>query len=137
VSDAPSYEWVALRGVGEGDVAKSAGVYLRHGCPVPSHLTEVFDRLTWTGLVTVTEGDPIWSVRQLSLTDAGHARYAALCEQRQRAQLEAPTPQFLGDGRPTAAVEAGTHDPLDHLTGQSGWPAQPRPGSALHRCVMG
>lgn len=94
MSDPRLYEWIALRDVGEGGVAKSAGVYLDHGCPVPSHLTEVLDRLTWAGLVTVAEGDPIWSMRRLSLTDAGQARYAALCEQRQRTQLEAPAPEF-------------------------------------------
>ena len=76
-------------------MAKSAEVYFDHGRPVPSYLTEMFDRLTWAGLVTVAEGDPVWSVRRLSLTDAGQARYAVLCEERQqRAQLEASAPEF-------------------------------------------
>jgi hypothetical protein len=37
------------RCVAGGGIAKSAGVYLDHGFPTPAHLTEVFDRLTWTG----------------------------------------------------------------------------------------
>ncbi|HEU0128115.1 MAG TPA: hypothetical protein VFQ48_05860, partial [Pseudonocardiaceae bacterium] len=85
-------EWLALRRVHEGGVAKVAGIYLEHGRPVPGDLTEVFDRLTWTGLVAVAEGDPVWSVRRLSLTDTGHARYAVLCEQQR--QREAPAPEF-------------------------------------------
>jgi len=38
----------------------------------------VFDRLVWSGLVSVAEGDPLWELRGLSLTEAGAARYAAL-----------------------------------------------------------
>ena len=94
VSDPGLSEWLALRRVQEGGVAKSAGVYFDHGRPAPGDLTEVFDRLTWTGLVTVAEGDPIWSVRRLSLTDTGHARYAVLCEQRQRVALPVPPAEF-------------------------------------------
>src|ERR1700759_3330176 len=52
----------------ESGIAKCAGAYFEHGRPTPGPLTEVSDRLTWTGLVTVAEGDPIWSLRQLSLT---------------------------------------------------------------------
>ncbi len=95
MSDPRLYEWIALRRAHDGGVAKVAGLYLDQGCPVPSYLTEVLDRLTWSGLVTVAEGDPVWSVRRLSLTDEGQARYAALCaEQQQRAPLEAPAPEF-------------------------------------------
>ncbi|MCA1672344.1 MAG: hypothetical protein LC799_09135 [Actinobacteria bacterium] len=96
MSDPRLSEWIALRRVHDGGVAKVAGVYLDHGRPVPSHLIEVFDRLTWAGLVTVAEGDPLWELRRLSLTAAGQARYAALCEERQqqpRAPLEAPAPE--------------------------------------------
>ncbi|MCA1676689.1 MAG: hypothetical protein LC799_32470 [Actinobacteria bacterium] len=82
-------EWLAVRRVSEAEVVKSAGVYFDHGRPVPHHMTGVFDRLCWTGLVTVAAGDPIWSMRPLSLTDAGQARYAALCAQRQRVTLPA------------------------------------------------
>lgn len=71
-------EWLALHRVHEGGVAKVAGIYLDHGYPVPDHLIGLFDRLTWAGLLQVAEGDPVWDLRQLSLTDTGQARYTTL-----------------------------------------------------------
>ncbi|MGH3914614.1 MAG: hypothetical protein ACRDTC_14590 [Pseudonocardiaceae bacterium] len=53
MSDPALYEWLALRRVHDGGVARSAGAYFDHGRPTPGHLTEVFDRLVWTGLVAV------------------------------------------------------------------------------------
>ncbi len=96
VSDPRLSEWIVLRRVHDGGVAKVAGVYLDHGRPVPGHLTEVFDRLTWNGLLVVAEGEPIGELRRLSLTDTGQARYTALCAERQqqRAAHEAPAPEF-------------------------------------------
>lgn len=82
MSDPGLYEWIALRRVHDGGVAKSAGVYLDHGRPTPEYLTGVFDRLVWTGLVVVAEGDVLWELGRLSLTGAGQARYTALCQQR-------------------------------------------------------
>ncbi|MGH3933209.1 MAG: hypothetical protein ACRDTF_24910 [Pseudonocardiaceae bacterium] len=74
-------------------MAKSAGAYFDHGRPTPGHLTEVFDRLVWTGLVTVADGDALWDLRRVGLTDAGQARYAALSEQRPT-ELAVPPPAF-------------------------------------------
>jgi hypothetical protein len=82
VSDPALDEWLALRRVHDGGVAKSAGAYFDHGRPAPGQLTGVFDRLIWIGLVSVVAGDPIWQLRRLSLTDAGALRYAALGEPR-------------------------------------------------------
>ncbi|MGQ0774366.1 MAG: hypothetical protein ACT4NY_08115, partial [Pseudonocardiales bacterium] len=87
------YEWLALRRVHNGGIAKSAGTYLDHGRPTPGHLAEVFDRLIWTGLVTVAEGDALWELRRLRLTDIGQTRYVALSEQWQ-ADLVVPPPEF-------------------------------------------
>src|SRR5262245_10498548 len=89
MSDPELSEWIALRRVHDGGMAKSAGAYFDHGRPTPEHLAGVFDRLVWTGLVTVADGDPIWELRRLGLTDAGAARYAVLSE-RQRAGPQAP-----------------------------------------------
>ena len=61
MSDPRLSEWIALRRVHDGGVAKVAGLYLDHGRPAPSHLIEVFDRLTWDGLLVVADGDPIRS----------------------------------------------------------------------------
>lgn len=87
-------EWLALHRVHEGGVAKVAGIYLDHGYPVPSHLIGLFDRLTWAGLLMVAEGDPVWDLRQLSLTDAGQVRYAALCAHRQQSDMPVPPTEF-------------------------------------------
>lgn len=99
-------EWIALHRVHEGGVGKCAGAYFEHGHPVPGQLTAVFDRLSWTGLVAVAEGDPLWSLRQLSITPAGHARYATLCTalraQRQQSDMPMPSAEF-GTQRETPA----------------------------------
>ena len=76
-------------------MAKSAGVYFDHGRRIPEHMIAVFDRLIWNGLLVVADGDPIWELRRLSLTDVGQARYVALGRERQQEQhrhtdLEAP-----------------------------------------------
>lgn len=105
MSDPSLYEWIALRRVRDGGMAKSAGAYLDHGRPTPTYLTGVFDRLIWTGLVTVAVGDPIWDLRRLDLTDTGTARYTALDEQQRQRQsgLTVPAPkhgtQSQGDAR--------------------------------------
>ncbi|MGH7511070.1 MAG: hypothetical protein ACREMZ_16630 [Gemmatimonadales bacterium] len=80
-------------------MAKSAGVYLDHGRPVPHHMIAVFDRLTWSGLLVIADGDPIWELRRISLTDVGQARYVALGRERQQEQhrhteLEVPGAEF-------------------------------------------
>ncbi|MGQ0779283.1 MAG: hypothetical protein ACT4NY_33525 [Pseudonocardiales bacterium] len=93
MSDPGLYERIALRRVHDGGVAKVAGVYLDHGRPTPDYLAEVFDRLIWTGWATVADGNPLWQLRRLSLTDTGQARYAALSQQPP-AEFTVPAPEF-------------------------------------------
>ncbi|MGH3915209.1 MAG: hypothetical protein ACRDTC_17655 [Pseudonocardiaceae bacterium] len=93
MSDRDLYEWLALRRVHDDGIAKSAGAYFDNGRLTPGHLTEVFDRLIWTGLITVADGDLLGDLRRLSLTGIGQARYAALSEQR-RTDLVVPPPEF-------------------------------------------
>ncbi|MGH3940960.1 MAG: hypothetical protein ACRDTG_20445 [Pseudonocardiaceae bacterium] len=114
MSDPSLYEWIALRRVHDGGVGKVAGVYLDHGRPTPDYLAEVFDRLIWTGWASVAEGDPLWALRRLCLTEAGATRYAELCERErvfQQHQEVPPEPEFdlqapdgrqLSDARPSA-----------------------------------
>ena len=92
MSDPGLYEWLALRRIHNGGMAKSAGAYLDHGRPTPGHLAGVFDRLIWTGLVTLAQGDPIWELRRLTLTDTGATRYTALSEQQRQRQPGLPVP---------------------------------------------
>lgn len=93
MSDPGLYERIALRRVHDGGVTKVAGVYLDHGRPTPDYLTEVFDRLIWTGWAIVADGNPLWQLRRLSLTDAGQTRYAELSEQPP-GELTVPAPKF-------------------------------------------
>ncbi|MGH3912017.1 MAG: hypothetical protein ACRDTC_01195 [Pseudonocardiaceae bacterium] len=71
---------MALRRVDGGGMARAGGAYFDRGRPTPGHLTGVFDQLVWAGLVTVAEGDALWELRRMSLTDTGKARYAVLSE---------------------------------------------------------
>lgn len=102
------YEWLALCRVAGGGMAKSAGVYFDHGRPVPGHLIEVFDRLVWSGLLSVADGDPIWELRRINFTEAGQARYEVLSqrerEQRHHTELEVPPPEF---GRGGTSADGG------------------------------
>lgn len=92
MSDLGLYEQIALRRIHDGGITKSAGAYLDKGRPTPGYLTDVFDRLTWSGWAAVADGHPVWDLRRLSLTDAGQARYAQLCEREASEQHQAPTP---------------------------------------------
>lgn len=109
MSDSGLYEWMALRRVAGGGVGKVAGVYLDHGRPVPQHLIQVFDRLVWDGLLVVAEGDPVWELRRISLTEVGQARFEGLGREyghngqpgesgqggnEQHKRLEVPPPEF-------------------------------------------
>ena len=104
MTDPRLYEWLALRRVDEGAIATSAGVYYKHGHSVPAHLTAVLDRLRWDGLIMIADGDPIWDLRPISLTTAGHARYQDLCQQRVTLQTSAPE------------IESST-TPIFHISG--------------------
>lgn len=100
VNDPGLYEWLALRRVADGSIARSAGVYFDQGRPVPGHLIEVFDWLVWSGMLLVADGDPIWELRRIRLSEAGEGRYEALGQQQwereqgQHTELEVPPPEF-------------------------------------------
>ncbi|MGH3767271.1 MAG: hypothetical protein ACRDS0_04540 [Pseudonocardiaceae bacterium] len=66
---------LALRRASTGRVAKLGGHYFDYGHPMPSYLTGTFDELVETGLLALAEEDP-GGLRRVTLTPAGHARYA-------------------------------------------------------------
>ncbi|MGH3940143.1 MAG: hypothetical protein ACRDTG_16220 [Pseudonocardiaceae bacterium] len=101
MSDPDLYPWLALRRVNNGGMAKSAGAYFDHGRPTPAHLAEVFDQLLWTGFVTVAEGDTLWALRRMSLTDTGKARYVVLAEQLDPAHAAPPPAAAMVAARTT------------------------------------
>lgn len=97
------HEWMVLRSAAAGGMAKSAGAYLDHGQPAPGHVVTALDRLIWSGLLMVANGDPIWAIRPISLTAAGQAQYTVRCQQEQqrqaggleqRGELVVPPPKF-------------------------------------------
>jgi len=65
----------------------------------------MFDRLIWAGLLTVADGDPVWELRPLDLTDAGAAWYAVLSK-RQRDSRQAPAPEHATPS-PSPRLAAG------------------------------
>lgn len=50
-------EWLALRRVHRGGVARFAGRYLDHGCPMPGYLTDALDGLIRAGLLALGSAD--------------------------------------------------------------------------------
>ncbi|MGH3914768.1 MAG: hypothetical protein ACRDTC_15370 [Pseudonocardiaceae bacterium] len=73
-------EWMALRRVGEGAVTKLGTHWLDHGRPVPCFLPDTLNDLTHTGLITLTDPDPLLGGRhRATITPAGHTHYRQLC----------------------------------------------------------
>ncbi|MCA1673284.1 MAG: hypothetical protein LC799_14160, partial [Actinobacteria bacterium] len=78
-------EWIALRRVRRGGVAKVADCYLDHGRPMPSYLAGPLDDLTRAGLLALSDADPATGgLRRIAVTDTGHAQYGALCRVHNR-----------------------------------------------------
>lgn len=84
---------LALRRVSGGGVAKSGGHYFEWGHPTVSYLTEVFDELVSTRLLSLAEEDPC-GLRRVSFTPAGHVRYVQLSAMPVGAPLRVPNPSF-------------------------------------------
>jgi len=76
-------DWVALRRVSKGSVVKYREAYLDSGRPLPVFLLPelLFDALVADGLLALTQPDADGLAR-VSLTEAGRARYAQLCQQQ-------------------------------------------------------
>ena len=85
----------------DGGVTKVGDRYLDGGLPTPDYLAGVFDGLINAGLLTLAEQNPS-GMRQVSVTEAGHVRYARLRNTRQPTGLRVPEPRFPTT-RPTAA----------------------------------
>ncbi|MGH3533507.1 MAG: hypothetical protein ACRDQG_02185 [Pseudonocardiaceae bacterium] len=78
------YEWLALRRVSRGGVAKRGDRWLDGGRPMPCFLPEKLDELIQARLVTMTDSDHDNTGQcRSALTDAGAARYAALTERNE------------------------------------------------------
>jgi hypothetical protein len=122
---------LVLRLACDGGVVKVGDRYVDGGFPTPGYLAGVFDGLINAGLLTLTEEDP-YGMRQVSVTEAGRARYAQLRDTRPSAGLWVPEPRFPTT-RPTA-----TSRPSSTLKPAAGTAPDPVRGSgpAMHwmRC---
>ena len=95
------YHWIALRRVTRGDITTIAGRWFDAGRRVPGYVSNTLVNLRDAGLVTVI--DPAASGgAQVMITDAGIARYDALCQQQQCVQqaIESRVPRHPGTPGP-------------------------------------
>lgn len=74
-------EWLALRRVRGGGVARCGSWWLDVGRPVPGYLNAPLDDMLRVGLVVLVEV-PAWCLSRAVLTVDGSARYHTLCEMR-------------------------------------------------------
>ncbi|MGH3778319.1 MAG: hypothetical protein ACRDRR_21690 [Pseudonocardiaceae bacterium] len=84
LTGADLYDWIALRRVSSGGMAKLGDRWLDSGHRIPGYVTEALAVLCGDGLVTMADPEPGRMARP-ALTDVGAARYQQLCEQRQTA----------------------------------------------------
>jgi hypothetical protein len=93
------FEWMELRRVRRGGLARGESHYYDHGNPVPGWLIpDIVDGLLKDGLLEL--GDPDESgMRQVALTEAGLAHYRVLCKRQRRKDLVAPPPSTAAPPR--------------------------------------
>ena len=83
LSGADLYDWIALRRVNDGGVARVDEWWLDWGRRVPGYVTDALAELYRRELVVL--GDPDLAagcMARAALTDSGSARYVALCQVR-------------------------------------------------------
>jgi hypothetical protein len=101
---------LVLRLACDGGVAKVGDRYLDGGFPTPGCLAGVFDGLINAGLLVLGDEDPS-GIRQVRITEAGHARYAHLRDTRPRAGLWVPEPRFPSTGPTAVGRRSSTREP--------------------------
>ncbi|MGH3978758.1 MAG: hypothetical protein ACRDRZ_07125 [Pseudonocardiaceae bacterium] len=81
--------WFALRRARGGGVAVTpTGRYLDHGRSIPRYLSAILDELTAAGQLALAEATKAVDARRVTVTDAGQARYAALCRRKHLGNLD-------------------------------------------------
>lgn len=122
LTDADLYDWIALRRVNDGGIARAGDRWFDSGLRVPGYVTEALTALCGNGLVTLAEGDEwdVWAMRRATLTDAGTVRYQWLCQQRQEPRSlptaeSVPAPAWLADHPQARTVVRSVWDTLGDL----------------------
>lgn len=107
-----------------GGVAMLCEEYLDRGFPTPGYLAELFDELTDTGLLALTDKDP-WGLRRITLTAAEQARDMQLRDTAHRAGTRSSVqPQDFGCRRSNSCpaplpAPGGQPDPSPRPSGSS------------------
>lgn len=84
------YDWIALRRVSDGGIARVGTHWLDSGRRIPGYVTDTLTALCGDARVALAELDG-WGMQRAVLTGAGTLRYHQLCQQRQPTrQLPAP-----------------------------------------------
>lgn len=108
------YDWIALRRVDDGGVARLGEWWLDWGHQVPGYVTDALTELCRRELVVLRDLDPAAGcMARAALTDAGTIRYEQLRRQRQTALQ-------------MSALQLGT---------SSAWPAADSPGPTGARLI--
>ncbi|MGH3764468.1 MAG: hypothetical protein ACRDS0_03995 [Pseudonocardiaceae bacterium] len=109
------YDWMALRRVSGGGIARTGDHWLEHGHRIPSYIADALGGLCDNGAVALAELD-VWGMRRAALTNAGTVRYRQLCRQRNTARPR-PTPvvPWLADHPHARNVVQSVWDTLAEL----------------------
>ncbi|MGH3914035.1 MAG: hypothetical protein ACRDTC_11615 [Pseudonocardiaceae bacterium] len=75
-------DWIGLRRVHEGGVARHGSTHLDWGRKVPCYLPEVFDRLAEAGLIDLLDPDCSAGLSRVVCTPRGCDRYQELTAKR-------------------------------------------------------
>jgi hypothetical protein len=79
------YDWMALRRVNAGGIARMGDHWFDHGRQIPDYVADSLAALCDSSAVTLAEPDG-WGMRRAALTNAGRGRFQQLCRQRQTVQ---------------------------------------------------
>ncbi|HEY3894271.1 MAG TPA: hypothetical protein VGL88_02775 [Pseudonocardiaceae bacterium] len=93
LTGADLYDWIALRRVSTGAMAKLGDRWLEGGRHVPGYVCEALTALCERGLVTQSDPEQATDgMARAALTPAGITRYLQLCRRRQSAARMPPAP---------------------------------------------
>lgn len=82
------FEWMGLRRVHRGSLARSEGHYYDHGNPVPGWLIpDIIDGLLEDGLLELGDRDNS-GMRPVTLTETGLNHYRLLCKRQRQQDVE-------------------------------------------------
>jgi hypothetical protein len=119
LAGADLYDWMALRRVSSGGIARMGDHWLEHGRRIPGYIADALAVLCDNDVVSLAELD-VWSMQRAALTDTGTVRYQQLnrLQQTVRQLPAAESAQgvtWLADHRYARNVVQSVWDTLDQL----------------------